>query len=211
MGQQSRIFMLGDENNFCAGRRLLEDNGYDVFATDNAYLFVSYAGELHPQLFVLDGQAKGTDCAEVLDYLWQNGYLEEAPGVVINGGLKPVKAGEAAHYLFAGEKAEKLLVIANAYCRGKEKYRLLIVENFPPCSAKSFAGQNMFPASCFQVDNVSGAKVFLRHNKPQAVAVHCRREEFEPICRQMGLSTAYFVENQEKLEKILSFDRQSVL
>ena len=55
MDKLGKVFMLDDDFILLdMYRSLLESHGFDVFTTDNAYKFILYAREIHPDIFILD-------------------------------------------------------------------------------------------------------------------------------------------------------------
>ena len=171
MEQPGRIFMI-DNGGKTDGRyqSLLEEHGYEVFATNNAYQLIRYAEELHPQLYVVDKNAEDVDAWQVLNYLSSNRYLDEAPAVMLNAESTQEMVKGASHYVSAKENGQMLVDIADAYCRGAQ-----------------------------------GAKMFLQRNAPQAVIIHCQKEEYNKIRGLVGFENTFYVENRGNMEKLVSF------
>ncbi len=207
MEQPERVFMI-DNGSADDGRyqHLLEDHGYEVFATNNAYKLIRYAEELHPRLYVVDNDTRDVDAWQVLTYLSDNHYLETAPAVMLN--TEPlssrVRKG-AAHYFPRRDNGLFLLEIADAYCRGKQNYRVLLLEDYLPSS--EYAGEitDGYQISCFKVYDVYGAQMFLQRNTPQALIIHCRRENYDNLRRQIDFGNTFYVENRGNMEKLVSF------
>ena len=127
MEQPGRIFMI-DNGGKTDGRyqSLLEEHGYEVFATNNAYQLIRYAEELHPQLYVVDKNAEDVDAWQVLNYLSSNRYLDEAPAVMLNAESTQEMVKGASHYVSAKENGQMLVDIAvkhDLFLIGDEAYR----------------------------------------------------------------------------------------
>ena len=152
MEQPGRIFMI-DNGGKTDGRyqSLLEEHGYEVFATNNAYQLIRYAEELHPQLYVVDKNAEDVDAWQVLNYLSSNRYLDEAPAVMLNAESTQEMVKGASHYVSAKENGQMLVDIADAYCRGGRGYKVLLLEDYLPYSANEFNAMEEFRISYFKV------------------------------------------------------------
>lgn len=208
MEQPDRIFMI-DNGSADDGRyqRLLEEHGYEVFATNNAYKLIRYAAELQPRLYVMDNDARDVDAWQVLAYLSANHYLESAPAVMLNAEPLSSRVSKgAAHYFPRRDNGRFLLEIADAYCRGRQHYQVLLLEDYLPSSA-DYAGETAggYKISCFKVYDVHGAQMFLRRNTPQALVIHCRREDYDGLRRQIDFGNTFYVENRGNMEKLVSF------
>ena len=206
MEQPGRIFMI-DNGGKTDGRyqSLLEEHGYEVFATNNAYQLIRYAEELHPQLYVVDKNAEDVDARQVLNYLSSNRYLDEAPAVMLNAESTQEMVKGASHYVSAKENGQMLVDIADAYCRGGRGYKVLLLEDYLPYSANEFNAMEEFRISYFKVYDAQGAKMFLQRNAPQAVIIHCQKEEYNKIRGLVGFENTFYVENRGNMEKLVSF------
>ena len=205
MEQAGRIFMI-DGNNGLNSRyqHLLEEHGYEVFATDNAYKLIRYAPELQPRLYVVDNEAENVDAWQVLNYLVANRYLDEAPAVMLNAEASPDVVKGAAHYV-ARQDTDRLLEIVDAYFKGGAGYRVLLLEDNVPYSDKDFSGMDEFRVSYFKVYDAHGAKMFLQRNAPQALIVHSAEEDYDKIKSEIGFKNTFYVENRNNLQKLFSF------
>lgn len=205
MEQAGRIFMI-DGNNGLNSRyqHLLEEHGYEVFATNNAYKLIRYASELQPGLYVVDNEAENVDAWQVLNYLASNRYLDEAPAVMLNAEASPDVVKGAAHYV-ARQDADRLLEIVDAYFKGGAGYRVLLLEDNLPYSDKDFSGMDEFRVSYFKVYDPHGAKMFLQRNAPQALIVHSAEEDYDKIKSEIGFKNTFYVENRNNLQKLFSF------
>ncbi len=206
MEQPGRIFMIDNGSKIDDRyQHLLEENGYEVFATNNAYQLIRYAEELHPQLYVVDKNAENVDAWQVLSYLSENHYLDEAPAVMLNTEASQDIFKGASHYISHQNDEEHLLEIADTYCRGGRGYKILLLEDFLPYSANEFNGMDEFQISYFKVYDTHGAKMFLQRNAPQAVIVHCQKGDYGKIRNLVGFENTFYVENRGNMEKLVSF------
>ncbi len=206
MEQSNRIFMI--DNIYQTDkhwRHILENHGYEVFETNNAYQLIRYADELKPHLYIMDNNAEDVDIKQILQYLGKYHYLEYAPAVVLNNEHKQLVTNSAAHYISSKESESRLLEIADVYCRGGTNYYMLMLENYSPFSKEAFKETNEFNVSYFQVYNPSSAKIFLQHNFPQVLMIHCLFNDYDKIRKQIGFKNTFFVENHDNVENLISF------
>ncbi len=206
MEQPGRIFMIDNGSpTDLRYQNLLEDQGYEVFATGNAYQLIRYADELHPQLYVVDKNAENVDAWQVLSYLSAHHYLDKAPAVMLNAESTQTMTKGAAHYVPAEENEKMLVEIAHAYCRGNLGYKVLLLEDYLPYSTNEFGKMEEFCISYFKVYDAHGAKMFLQRNAPQAVIIHCRKEAYKKISDIVGFDNTFYVENRGNMKKLVSF------
>lgn len=205
MESAGRVFMIDNGSSIGSHyQHMLEEHGYEVFATNNAYKLIKYAKELHPQLYVVDTDAADVDAWQVLNYLSGNHYLDEAPAIMLNTENKNSVIKGAAHYV-SRQESEKLLEIVDAYCKGGGGYNVLLLEDYLPISEDEFSGMDGFQISYFKVYDAHSAKMFLQRNAPQAVVVHCHKEDYETIKNMLGYENVFYIENRSNMQKLVSF------
>ena len=98
-----------------------------------------------------------------------------------------------------------LVDIADAYCRGGWDVAALLLEDYLPYSANEFNAMEEFRISYFRVYDAQGAKMFLQRNAPQAVIIHCQKEEYNKIRGLVGFENTFYVEKSGQYGKLVSF------
>lgn len=204
MGTAGRIFMVNSERGDASKyQRMLENHGYEVFATGNPYKLIKYAGELRPQMYVMDVDTDNVNSWEVLHYLTDNDYAEDAPVVMINLSPQTDVEKGASHYIGRRSGSRKLLKIANAYFRGDKEYKILLIEDYFP-DEEELAGMDKMKVSYFKVYDKNAAHLFLRKNRPQVVAIHSRKEDYEKIRGFLKYDKTFYVENQNNIKDLVA-------
>lgn len=80
METAKKVFLLDDDKIFLKFyQSLLVAKGYDVFATDNAYKFLLYAKEVHPDVIMMDYNMPKMDGIEVIDNIKKINSLRLVP------------------------------------------------------------------------------------------------------------------------------------
>lgn len=201
-----RVFIIDDEKpHITPYPRLLEEKGFEVFATENAFKLIRYAPELKPEMYVINADMKKTDYVSVVGHLVENHFTDTAPLVVLSGNYKDVWLHGVSHYLQHKESRQKLPLLAKTYCGGGRYYDLLLLEDFLPEARFPHLRTKELKISYFTVFDVSAARVFLQKNKTSVVAIHCLSERYEELKRMLNEDNVFYVENLKNFKDLVSF------
>lgn len=203
----NRVFVMDDDKkhgDFYP--RLLEKNGFEVFATENAFNFVRYASELHPDVYVINSNLVYTDYNRLVDHLVANRFADAAPLVVMYGDKTQAGHRGVSHYLNERDELERLPEVAGAYCLGGGRYDALLVDDYTPWESGGLSAVKELSVSFFDVYDLHAAQMFLRKNLIRSVVIHSRPEKYETLKRELGFENTFYVEklsNLKDLEVIL--------
>lgn len=201
-----RVFIIDDDkkhNDFYP--QLLEDNGFEVFSTENAFKLVSYAKELKPELYVLNSQMENTNYSALVEHLVVNGFADKAPLVSLYDDKLAAWQQGVSHYIYDPDDKDKLPQIASAYCAGGAKYDVLLLDDFLPPDDFSVQFIKELNISYFNVYNVQAAKLFLQKNEAKAVFVHSSPKRYKELKLKPGIKNVFYVENMKNLKDLVSF------
>lgn len=199
----NRVFIIDDDKrhgDFYP--HLLEDNGFEVFSTENAFNFVRYAMELHPDVYVINSNLTYTDYNGLVDHLVANHFSDDAPLVVMYGDNRQGGHRGVSHYLHERNEFERLPEIAGAYCLGGGSYDVLLLEDYLPWEDVNRSIINEMNVSFFDVYDLHAAQMFLRKNKIRSVVIHSSPEKYENLKRGLGFENTFYVENLSNLEDL---------
>lgn len=192
----NRVFVMDDDKkhgDFYP--RLLEKKGFEVFATENAFNFVRYASELHPDVLVINSGLIYTDYNRLVDHLVANHFSDAAPLVVIYGDTARAGHHGVSHYLKEQGGLERLSEIAGAYCLGGAKYDVLLLDDYlPEENGEQTAAVKELNVSFFDVYDLHAAQIFLRKNAVRSVVIHSLPEKYETLKRDLGFENTFYVE-----------------
>lgn len=207
MDKLGKIFMLDDDIFFLnLYHDLLEKRGFDVFTTTNAYQFLMYAKEVHPDVFVLDvnmPDACGWEVFHLLDEEAKNRAPVIMTTVASDKGLAVAKG--VAHYLRKPVKMDNLLELLEAYCLGKKQHDILLISEYHPFTGSVRDAINEFGFSCFEVNDLKAARFYLHKNRPKAVCINFSEPYSEEIKSEIEHDHIFCVENRSHIEKLASF------
>ena len=177
-----RVFVIDDEkNHYDVYPHILEESGFEVFATENAFKLISYAPELKPELYVINSEMYDIDYNNLVEHLVINHFTDNAPLIVMYGNNEKFGHYGVSHYLHKPDEHIKLPQIAQAYCGGGGKYDILLIDDFTPSNTQKNIPINDLNISYFNVHDTKAAKKFIEKNTVNAVAVHCEAEKYEKI------------------------------
>lgn len=199
-----RVFMLDDDLFFLElYRNLLEARGYEVFTETNAYKFLLYAREVHPDIIVLDINMPDVSGWEVLQLLDEEAKAL-APVIMTtveaDKGLAVAKG--VAHYLPKPLDMERFLEIVETYCAGQKKHDILLLEDYNPFDVSVRDVLNEFKLSFFSVNDVNAAILYLNKNLPWAVCVNFDAERFNEVKSRLRHERIIYVENRDTIKEL---------
>lgn len=208
MDKLGKVFMLDDDLiilNLYKG--LLENMGYQVFATSNAYQFLMYAKEIIPDVFVLDINMPVMNGWEVMHRIFGEDKLNKIPIVILSVLADKNLAMEkgAAHYLNKPLETNQLLEIIESYCVGNKKHDILLIEDF---SLENDAVKEQISErdwSFFEVNDVGAAKVYLTKNMPKVVAVNLPQESYDKVRPEIEHQNVFYLKNLDYIDSLTEF------
>lgn len=206
MSMPGRIFMLDDDKIFLdLYQNLLEAKGYDVFATDNAYKFLMYSRELHPDIMFLDLNMPEMNGWDVLAEIADDTLLSEIPVAMLtvssDEDLATVKG--AAHFLHKPVDFQHMSDILESYCQGEKNHDFLLIQDYEPLFTQMVGLLTSRNRSCFSTHSVKAAKKYLKKNKPKKIAVKLSDEAFQNTKEYLGVEDIVQVTGLQDLEKLL--------
>lgn len=199
----NRVFIIDDDKrhgDFYP--HLMENNGFEVFATENAFNFVRYASELHPDMYIINSNLSYTDYNGLMDHLIAHHFADNAPLVVMYGDNNRAGHLGVSHYLHEHNEFERLPEIAGAYCLGGGKYDVLLLDDYLPWESDSHTIIKEMKVSFFDVYDLHAAQMFLRKNMIRSVVIHSLPEKYESLKRGLGFENTFYVENLSNLEDL---------
>lgn len=201
-----KVFILDDDLFFLdLYRELLESRGYGVFTASNAYKFLLYAKEIHPDVVVLDINMPDVSGWEVLQLL-DDGTKNSAPVLMttVEADKELAVAKGVAHYLPKPLNAEYFMDIVETYCIGHKMHDVLLLEDYDPFDRSIFEALREFQLASFVVNNICAAELYLNKNRPKAVCVHYDRQRFEKVKPQLKHDRIIYVENRDNIKNLAS-------
>ncbi len=206
MSALGRVFMLDDDKIFLElYQNLLEAKGYDVFATDNAYKFLMYGRELHPDIMFLDLNMPEMNGWDVLARIAEDQVLSEIPVAMLtvsrDEDLATVKG--VAHFLHKPVDYAQMSEILESYCQGRKNHDFLLIQDYEPLFAQMVNMLKSKNHSCFSTHSVKAAKRYLKKNKPKKIAVKLSDEAFEKAQNYLEGEELIKVNGLHDLENLL--------
>ena len=201
-----RVFVIDDEkNHYDVYPHILEESGFEVFATENAFKLIRYAPELKPELYVVNSDMYDIDYNNLVEHLVINHFTDNAPLIVMYGNNEKIWHQGVSHYLHKPDEHKELPKIAQAYCGGGGKYDVLLIDDFIPTNNSKDISINSLNISYFNVHDTKAAKKFIERNSINAVAVHCKAERYDKIKKYLGFDNTFYVENITNVKDLISF------
>lgn len=201
-----RVFVIDDEkNHYDVYPHILEESGFEVFATENAFKLISYAPELKPELYVINSEMYDIDYNNLIEHLVINHFTDNAPLIVMYGNNEKFVHYGVSHYLHKPDEHIKLPQIAQAYCGGGGKYDILLIDDFTPSNTSHNISVNNLNISYFNVHDTKAAKKFIEKNTVNTVAVRCEAEKYEKIKKYLDFDNTFYVENITNIKDLISF------
>lgn len=206
MDKHGKIFMLDDDVFFLdLYKDLLEARGYEVFTTTNAYKFLLYTKEIHPDVIVLDINMPDVSGWEVLPLLDEESK-NKAPilmtTVAADKSLAVAKG--VAHYLRKPLDMDGFIEIVETYCAGQKNHDVLLLEDYNPYDTAVRGAIEKSKLSYFVVNDMKAAEFYLNKNFPNSVCVNYSRRRFENVKPKIKHDKIIYVENRDDIEKLVS-------
>lgn len=198
-----RVFMLDDDIFFLKlYQNFLEARGYKVFAETNAYKFLLYAKEIHPDVVVLNIHMSEVSGWEVLQLL-DSETKACAPIIMTAEKDKDLAVAKGvAHYLPKPLEAEKFVEIVQTYCAGQKAHDILLLEDYNPFDVAAQQAFDELNLSFFAVNDAQAAVLYLNKNVPKAVCVRLNAERFEEVKPRLKHERIICVENRDTIKKL---------
>ena len=182
MDKLGKVFMLDDDFILLdMYRSLLESHGFDVFTTDNAYKFILYAREIHPDIFILDINMPVMNGWEVVLRLKREARLKHIPVVMltVRHDKRLAHAYGIANYLNKPLDAPGLLDVVESYCVGSKNHDILLLGDFWPESNILRTEMSRRKWVVFEVYDLEAAELYLSKNRPKAVCLGMPEDKCE--------------------------------
>ena len=205
MKKSGKICMLDGDSEV---RQLFADwcglRNYELLATDNLFQFLRYSKEMQPDLFVLDLDMKDVSGWEVAGMLASDEGLKEIPIVMLMLSEQQDLSGRygVAHYLSELATMEKAAEIIEAYCVGRKKHDVLLLDEYGEKSAAALLTLGRQNLTCFEVHDLGGDKAYLKKNFPRCVCLYLPYEQCQEIQPQLKHDKIFYVENPRNLENL---------
>lgn len=178
MDKLGKVFMLDDDFILLdMYRSLLESHGFDVFTTDNAYKFILYAREIHPDIFILDINMPVMNGWEVVLRLKREARLKHIPVVMltVRHDKRLAHAYGIANYLNKPLDAPGLLDVVESYCVGSKNHDILLLGDFWPESNILRTEMSRRKWVVFEVYDLEAAELYLSKNVRKRFVWACRK------------------------------------
>lgn len=204
MSKVGKVFMLDDDAIFLdMYRELLTARGYDVFSVTNAYKFLLYAREVHPDLFILDVNMPEVSGWEVLQLLDEESK-KLAPVVMLTmlSDKNLAVAKGVAHYLNKPVEMEKFMDIVDSYGKGGQNHDVLLIDDYDPLSPEIMDALRENNISFFEVNDLNAAQIYMRKNTPRAVLIKYSRPRFDEAVPKIRHKKIFYVENRDNIKEI---------
>lgn len=176
----------------------LSDKNYLVFATSNVYKFVRYAGELLPDVLIIDTDAKALHDEQVLAYLRRYRSRANSPVLLVGSSFDRCYRG-IAHY---AQKPQNFDEILDSYCRGNKEHDVLLIDdcfNKDDKIRETILGQNL---SCFQVSDADAARRYLRKNHPRCICLNMPYDKCTKVEPRINHDKIFFVDNYKQVKNL---------
>ena len=97
---------------------------------------------------------------------------------------------------------EKAAEIIEAYCVGRKKHDVLLLDEYGEKSAAALLTLGRQNLTCFEVHDLGGAKAYLKKNFPRCVCLYLPYEQCQEIQPQLKHDRIFYVENPRNLENL---------
>ena len=208
MDKLGKVFMLDDDLILLdMYKSLLESHGFDVFATDNAYKFILYAREIHPDIFILDINMPMMSGWEVVVRLKREERLRHIPIVMltIRYDKKLAQAYGVANYLNKPLDASGILDVVESYCVGAKNHDILLLGDFRFESNLLKTEMKRRRWTFFEVYDLEAAELYLRKNRPKVVCLCVTEDKFEQARRRLDYPLIMPLQNVQDLNNLERF------
>lgn len=208
MDKLGKVFMLDDDliilNLY---QNMLENLGYQVFATGNAYQFLMYAKEIVPDVAVLDINMPGTSGWEVLQRMRNEDKLKQIPVVIMSIAADRSMASEqsVAHYIKKPNEVQDLLEIVESYCVGNKVPDVLLIDDYVPMSPSLKDLIKSKKWSCFEINDIGAAKVYLQKNSPRVVAINLPQDRYEKAVMELNYPRIFYLRSTDYIDALESY------
>ena len=130
--------------------------------------------------------------------------LKEIPIVMLMLSEQQDLSGRygVAHYLSELATMEKAAEIIEAYCVGRKKHDVLLLDEYGEKSAAALLTLGRQNLTCFEVHDLGGAKAYLKKNFPRCVCLYLPYEQCQEIQPQLKHDKIFYVENPRNLENL---------
>lgn len=206
MAKLGKVFMLDDDIFFLnLYHDMLDKRGYEVFSTTNAYKFLLYSKEIHPDIFILDVNMPDVSGWEVL-HLLDEESKKRSPVLMttVSADKELAVAKGVAHYLQKPFDLDHFLEIVEVYCQGEKQHDILLIRDYDPFSEKVLEDINDLGLSCFEVNDAHAADIYLRRNHPKTVCVNIAKSRYDDVKSSLKHDKIFYVENRADIENLVS-------
>lgn len=182
------------------------ERGYEIFATENAYKFLQYAGEIVPDILILDLNIPEMNGWQILNSVRHIDGLDETPIILltVNAERDLAASRGVAHYVRKPSPMGDVLELVETYCVGDKKHDVLLVDGYEPFDESLCLALAKQALSCFEVHDVNAAKCYLRKNHPRCVCLQLPFERYKQIEAEIEHDKIFYVENATNLENLAS-------
>jgi polar-differentiation response regulator divK len=208
MDKLGKVFMLDDDLILLdMYRSLLESHGFDVFTTDNAYKFILYAREIHPDIFILDINMPVMNGWEVVLRLKREERLKHIPVVMltVRHDKRLAHAYGIANYLNKPLDAPGLLDVVESYCVGSKNHDILLLGDFWPESNILRTEMSRRQWVFFEVYDLEAAELYLSKNRPKAVCLGMPEDKCEQARLRLNHPLIMPLRNMQDLNNLERF------
>lgn len=208
MDKLGKVFMLDDDFILLdMYRSLLESHGFDVFTTDNAYKFILYAREIHPDIFILDINMPVMNGWEVVIRLKREERLRHIPVVMltVRHDKRLAQAYGIANYLNKPLDAPGLLDVVESYCVGSKNHDILLLGDYEPEANILRAEMSRRKWVVFEVYDLEAAELYLSKNRPKAVCLGMPEDKCEQARRRLNHPLIMPLRNMQDLNNLERF------
>lgn len=200
-----KIFILDDDAVILQFyKSMLETQGYEVFATANAYQFILYAKEIVPDVIFLDINMPAVSGWEVLNRLGKEDMLNKIPVVMmtVEADVDLALAKGAAHFLHKPADLDEFMDIIHAYCEGGQEPDLLFLEEYQPLFSPVLEALKRKKLKYFRVNNLSAAERYLTKNTPKAVGLNLPDDKYQEAKLRLRHKQIYHLERAQDVDDI---------
>ena len=201
----SRVFIIDDRSlKIDLYRHIFAQVGAEVFFTENAYRFVRYAQELHPDLYLINADMRNTNAEKLIEYMHKHALSELAPLIITSKRTPKFLDKGISHHIKDKNITTELPELAQTYCRGGYQYDVLLLEKEPQMPLIPTVDTQK-DWSCFKVYDPQGARLFLQKNQSRIIAVHCPTVQFQNMKKTLQIGNVVHIENVAYLNNLVSF------
>lgn len=202
MGYSGTVCIFSEDEDILNSRfQPLASGDYQVFATSNAYNFVRYARELHPDVLIVDVDASAMQNEQTMRYLRHHRSLTNRPIVLLGRDIGACYRG-IAHYEQKPLSDEKMDEIISSYCGGSQDHDVLLIDE---CETKDNGIKDAIEKqdlSCFEVNDGDAARYYLLKNNPKCICLNMPYDKCRKLEPKLKHDKIFFVENSRNVQNL---------